>query len=88
MWRTVVTTVDPILDGLVAEELLRPPLVNGRPHDKTLGTMIRRVTYHYWFHNGEAQAARQLLGHTDLPTFVGDIQDEAPSVPEAVALAR
>ncbi|MFN8512118.1 MAG: hypothetical protein U0841_05920 [Chloroflexia bacterium] len=49
--------------------------------------MIRRVAYHYWFHNGEAQAVRQLLGHTDLPTFVGDIQDEAPCVPEAVTLA-
>jgi len=65
----------------------RPPL-NGRPHDETLGTMIRRVTYHSWFHNGEAQAVRQLLGHTDLPTFVGDIQDEAPYVPEAVTLAH
>ncbi|MFN8540431.1 MAG: hypothetical protein U0232_23510 [Thermomicrobiales bacterium] len=49
--------------------------------------MIRRVAYHYWFHNGEAQAVRQLLGHTDPPTFVGDIQDEAPCVPEAVTLA-
>jgi len=25
---------------------------------------------------------RQMLGHTNLPEFVGDIHDEAPYVPE------
>jgi hypothetical protein len=29
--------------------------------------------YHYWFHTGEAHAIRQLLGHPDLPQFVGDM---------------
>jgi hypothetical protein len=87
-WRTIIATVDPILDALAPEDLLRPPLVNGRPHDETLGTMIRRVTYHYWFHNGEGQAIRQLLGHTNLPYFVGDIQEEAPYIPELAALTR
>jgi hypothetical protein len=37
--------------------------------------------YHYWDHLGEAMAVRQLLGHPDLPTFVGDI-DKAPYRPE------
>jgi len=35
------------------------------------GTRLHRTTYHYWFHLGESQAIRQLLGHTKLPTFVG-----------------
>ena len=29
--------------------------------------------YHYWFHIGEAHAVRQMLGHVDLPDFVGDM---------------
>jgi hypothetical protein len=39
------------------------------------------MTYHYWFHLGEAQAVRQALGHTSLPSFVGDIA-QAPYRPE------
>ena len=31
--------------------------------------------YHYWFHLGEAYAIRQLLGHPDLPEFVGDMSE-------------
>jgi hypothetical protein len=42
---------------------------------------LRRVTYHYWFHLGESQAIRQMLGHRDLPAFVGDI-NSAPYAPE------
>ena len=29
--------------------------------------------YHYWFHLGEAHAVCQMLGHGDLPQFVGDM---------------
>lgn len=36
---------------------------------------ILRNIYHYWFHLGEAHAIRQLLGHTDLPQFVGDMSE-------------
>jgi len=38
-------------------------------------TRILRTTYHYFFHTGEAHAIRQLLGHPDLPYFVGDMPD-------------
>jgi hypothetical protein len=44
--------------------------------------MLRRVTYHYWYHTGESQAIRQLLGHKNLPEFVGAIHDQAPYVRE------
>jgi hypothetical protein len=35
--------------------------------------MLMRNIYHYWFHTGEAHAIRQILGHTQLPDFVGDM---------------
>src|SRR4029453_1663083 len=38
---------------------------------ETPGTKLLRTTYHYWFHLGESQAVRQMLGHKGLPTFVG-----------------
>ena len=31
------------------------------------------ITYHYWSHIGEASAIRQMLGHPDLPQWVGDL---------------
>jgi hypothetical protein len=40
------------------------------------------MTYHYWYHLGEALAVRQMLGHRDLPDFVGDIDSQAPYRPE------
>ena len=49
---------------------------------QTIGSALRRVTYHYWYHIGETQAIRQMLGHRDLPEYVGDIELEAPYRPE------
>jgi hypothetical protein len=48
----------------------------------SIGTFLRRTTYHYWYHLGEALAVRQMLGHRDLPDFVGDIDSQAPYRPE------
>jgi len=39
---------------------------------------LQRTLYHYWYHTGENAAIRQNLGHTGLPDFVGDIDEEAP----------
>jgi len=47
-----------------------------------VGSLMQRVLYHYWYHTGENMAIRQLLGHTNLPEFVGNIDDEAPYRPE------
>jgi len=49
---------------------------------QSVGSALRRVTYHYWYHIGETQAIRQMLGHHDLPEYVGDIEIEAPYRPE------
>lgn len=78
-WHKIMAEVDPYLDTLTTDTLLthyKSP--KGRQARESIGTMLRRVTYHYWFHIGEAQAVRQMLGHTDLPQFVGYIGREAP----------
>ena len=76
---------DPYLDALTSEGLLAPFERDRRRPPESIGTSLRRLTYHYWFHLGESQAARQLLGHRDLPTFVGEIGAEAPYRPEVPA---
>lgn len=82
-WDAVVAAVDPYLDTLTTADMLAfPKRPDGTPLSENLGTLIRRVTFHYWYHTGESQAIRQMLGHTDLPIFVGDIGDEAPYRPE------
>jgi len=68
-WRAVTTAADPYLDTLAGKDLTRK--WKREPSGETPGTKLHRTTYHYWFHLGESQAVRQLLGHTRLPTFVG-----------------
>jgi len=68
-WRTVTRAADRYLDGLDGPELTRQ--WTRESSRETPGTKLHRTTYHYWFHLGESQAVRQLLGHTRLPTFVG-----------------
>ncbi len=81
-WQAVTTGADVYLDTLTTDMLSTFMIINGKPHRESVGSMLRRTTYHYWYHLGEAQAVRQMLGHTSLPDFVGDIHDEAPYVPE------
>lgn len=81
-WHTVVQAADPYLDSLTTERLQTHMIVNGKPYVETVGTMLQRVCYHYWYHLGEAMAIRQMLGHTGLPEFVGDLGIEAPYRPE------
>jgi hypothetical protein len=45
----------------------------GRVLDESVGTSLMRNICHYWFHTGEAHAIRQMLGHGELPQFVGDM---------------
>lgn len=82
-WRAVTAESEPFLDALGAPEMAEPPMVEGRPWRAARGSLLLRVTYHYWVHIGEMMAIRQLLGHTDLPQFVGDIDGLAPYRPEA-----
>ena len=38
--------------------------------DENLGTQLMRAVLHTWFHTGEINAVRQMLGHAEIP-FVG-----------------
>ena len=77
-WNAITTAVDPWLDAVTTETLLSYGTRDGKPTDYTLGSLLLRNIYHYWYHTGENAAIRQQLGHTDLPDFVGNIDDEAP----------
>ena len=76
-WQEVTRATDPVLDAFTSDDLLATPAMTGSSSDSN-GTMLMRVVGHYWFHNGEAQAIRQLIGHRNLPDFVGDMGAMAP----------
>ena len=82
IWHIVTGTADPYLDTLTTETLQTELLLNGEPVGQSRGSALRRITYHYWYHIGEIQAMRQMLGHTNLPEYVGNIETEAPYRPE------
>lgn len=71
-WEKITHASDEFLDRLSESNLLDHMIVRGKELPFNLGTMIFRVIYHYWYHNGEIQALRQLMGHSDLPQFVSD----------------
>ena len=77
-WRKVTAASDRFLDSLTTEALLVDLPLNGQPSGQSQGSAIRRMTYHYWFHIGEIQAIRQMLGHKRLPIYVGNIEGKAP----------
>jgi hypothetical protein len=82
IWRTVTQATDTYLDTLTTETLQNELLRNGQVVGQSRGSALRRVTYHYWFHIGEIQAIRQMLGHANLPEYVGDLETEVPYRPE------
>lgn len=80
-WKAVTAATTPVLNGMSSTDLLALPAAGGPPGESN-GTLLLRVITHYWFHIGEGQAIRQLLGHTSLPQFVGNIGGSAPYRPE------
>lgn len=73
LWVDVTSAADNYLKALTRDMLPDHLEVHGRPSNESIGTMLYRNIYHYWFHTGEAHAVRQQLGHENLPQFVGDI---------------
>lgn len=80
-WRTVTAAADPFLDALTTAKLQEPITIRNWT-TTTLGSLLLRVIYHYWYHIGEIMAIRQQLGHSGLPDFVGDLDAAAPYRPE------
>jgi hypothetical protein len=81
LWNEVTAETDPFLDTLSTDVFTSELLRDGRAVGQTYGSAMLRMTYHYWYHIGEIQATRQILGHTDLPTYVGPIESDAPYRP-------
>jgi hypothetical protein len=77
-WKAITVAADPWLDELTDTLLLGQTTSRGKPIKRTVGNLIQRTIYHYWFHLGENMAIRQQLGHEGLAQFVGNIDDEAP----------
>ena len=82
IWQTVSRMADPYLDSLTTATLQSDLLRKGKSVGQTVGSALQRITYHYWYHIGEIQAIRQMLGHTNLAEYVGDIEAQAPYRPE------
>lgn len=80
-WRTITEAADSWLDTLTTEKLQKTIEMDNPPFPFIYGSLLQRVLYHYWYHTGENMAIRQMLGHTNLPDFVGDIDIEAPYLP-------
>jgi uncharacterized damage-inducible protein DinB len=80
-WNIITQAADPWLDCLTNEKLQEHVIIDGKPSERIFGNLLQRVIYHYWYHTGENMGIRQNLGHTNLPEFVGNIDDEAPYRP-------
>ena len=77
-WRRITEASDPWLDSMTTDMLQSNVIMDGKPSEYIWGSLLQRTIYHYWYHIGENAAIRQSLGHTGLPDFVGDIDEEAP----------
>src|SRR5262249_25870003 len=78
IWCAVTQAAESFLDTLTTQSLTTELPLEGKVVGQTVGSAMRRMTYHYWYHIGEIQAIRQMLGQTDLPVYVGNIEGEAP----------
>ncbi len=81
-WQTIIRANDPWLDTLDKAFLSTYCVKDGVVSEELWGSVLLRITYHYWYHLGEIAGIRQILGHTNLPQFVGDIDTQAPYRPE------
>lgn len=74
-WKEITQTADIYLDQLSPDMLVTHIDFDDRQSRESIGTMLYRNIYHYWFHTGEAHAVRQMLGHKNLSDFVGDMSE-------------
>jgi hypothetical protein len=72
-WRAVTAAADAYLDTLTPAVLQTYFQGEGKPAWESIGTLLLRNIMHYWFHIGQAHSVREMLGHTNLPEFVGNM---------------
>ena len=75
VWRQVTQEADLFLDTVTDEMLDTFFEFRGKQVGESIGTTFLRNISHYWYHLGECMAVRQMLGHTDLPQFVGNLDN-------------
>src|SRR3990170_8728108 len=78
-WYEVIHASAPFLDGLTTQSLVEELLLEGKGVGQSVGSAMRRMTYHYWYHIGEIQAIRQLIGHTGLPSTWATLRAMRPT---------
>ncbi len=71
-WQAATHAADAYLDTLTPQKMQTFLVWKDKPFNENVGTMLMRCIDHYWYHLGEASAIRQMLGHTNLPVFVGE----------------
>ncbi|NDJ62308.1 MAG: DinB family protein [Chloroflexi bacterium] len=74
-WHDITAAADVYLNEVTTDALLGHLEWDGQPLKENTGTRLYRTIYHYWYHIGEMQAIRQLLGHKNLPSFVGNMAE-------------
>jgi hypothetical protein len=74
-WQEITQVADVYLDRLSLDMLESHIDFDDKQSWESIGTMLYRNIYHYWFHAGEAHAVRQALGHKNLSDFVGDMSE-------------
>lgn len=74
-WEMVVTEANIYLETLTPEIMETFFERHDKRRRESVGTMLYRMIYHYWYHLGESQAVRQLWGHENVGNFVGNMQD-------------
>jgi hypothetical protein len=74
-WKEITGEADVYLEQLSVEMLKTHIDYDEKQSRESIGTMLYRNIYHYWFHAGEAHAVRQALGHKNLSDFIGDMSD-------------
>ena len=83
LWQKITQSTNTWLETMTSEKLqkfvVKP---DGSQIQYTYGSLLQRMIYHYWYHTGENLAIRQMLGHTKLAQFVGNIDRQAPYTPE------
>lgn len=74
IWQAVTTEADTYLDKLDPGLMETFFEHDGKRSPENIGTLLLRNIYHYWYHTGEISSIRQMLGHKNLPEFVGDMK--------------
>jgi hypothetical protein len=77
-WKLITRAADSWLAKVDSAILESQVVRDGKKLDALYGNLLQRTIYHYWYHTGENSAIRQMLGHQDLPVFVGNIDSKAP----------